>query len=389
MLYSYRITVIEIALTGKPNSGKSSFFKAATMIDVKTSPVPFTTIKPNTGIAYVSKDCVCKEFGVTCNPKYGYCKDGKRFIPIKLWDIAGLVPDAHLGKGLGSKFLDDIRQSSVLIQIVDASGTTDAEGKPTENYDPVDEIEFLEKEIDLWFAEIVDRAIKKLGAKAKMEDRDNLINALAEQLSGLSITRDHVGKAFDEIGISDVDKFAALIRKTSKPILIAANKIDLKFERLKEKFKGLIIVPTSAESEIALKKAAEKGLIEYNGSKFDVKGNLDDRQKNALEFIKSSVIEKYGSTGVQDCLNKAVFDLLNYIVVYPVEDENRLSDKNRNVLPDALLLPKGSTALDLAYSIHTTIGEKFISAIDVRTKKRIGKDYVLKDKDVIKIMFAK
>ncbi len=386
--------MIEIGLIGKPSSGKSSLFKAATMIDVKISPIPFTTINPNTGIAHVTTDCVCKEFNVTCNPKHGYCKNGKRFIPVKLWDIARLVPDAHLGKGLGSKFLDDIRQASVLVQIIDCSGLTDAEGKPVSNYDPRNEVEFLEKEIDLWFAGIIDKAVKKLGAKAKMAARDELIKILSEQLSGLSVTKNHVEHAFDKAGISDIEKFASVIRKISKPMLIAANKIDLKpsqgnLEKLKEKFTEVIIVPTSAESEIALKKAAEKDLINYNGNSFEVKGNLNDKQKSALEFIKQNVIEKYGSTGIQECLNKAVFDLLNYIVIYPVEDENKLWDKNKNILPDARLLPKGSTSLDLAYSVHTSIGEKFISAVDARTKKRLGKDYELKNGDVIRIMFSK
>jgi hypothetical protein len=179
-------------------------------------------------------------------------------------------------------------------------------------------------------------------------------------------------------------------------MLIAANKIDLEqaqknFEMLKEKFKDLIIIPTSADYEIALKKAAEAGMIDYlPGNSFQIldKSKFNQQQLKALEKIKA-LIDKYGSTGVQDCLNKAVFDLLGYIVVYPVEDENKLCDKNGNVLPDAYLMPKGSTALDLAFKIHTEIGEKFIAAIDARTKKRLGKDYVLKNNDVIRIMTSR
>jgi len=386
--------MIEIGLVGKPSSGKSSFFKAATMIDVKISSVPFTTIEPNTGIAYVVVDCIEKEFNVKCNPKSGYCKNGKRFIPIKLIDVGGLIPGSHEGRGIGNKFLDDLRQASVLIQIVDASGTTDGEGKPTSNYDPSNEIEFLKDEIDLWFSGILEKAIKKINIKA-IKDKEEILNILSDQLSGLGVAKSHIKKALESCDISDIKRFASIIRKISKPIIIAANKIDLKssqdnFEKLKSKFKDLTIVPTSAECEIALKKAAENNLIEYDGTNgFTIKGDLNERQKSALEFIKNNVIEKYGSTGIQACLNKAVFEILNYIVVYPVEDENKLSDKNGNKFPDAFLLPKGSTALDLAYKIHTTIGEKFISAIDVRTKKRLGKDYELKNNDVIKILFSR
>ncbi|MEM5829822.1 MAG: redox-regulated ATPase YchF [Candidatus Aenigmatarchaeota archaeon] len=382
-----------IGICGKTNVGKSSFFKAATLIDVEISNRKFVTINPNFGIGYVTADCVCKEFGVKCNPKNGICKNGKRFIPIKLVDVAGLIPGAHEGKGLGNKFLDDLRQASAFIHIVDASGLTDAEGNPTQGYDPSFDVEFVREEIDLWFADVIKRALPKI---EKAQSRSELIQMLAEQLSGLEIRKEHIEATLEKVWISDVEKFAREIRKISKPMLIAANKIDLpeaqrNFEVLKEKFRDLMFVPTSADYEIALRKAAQAGLIDYlpgNGFKILDESRLEEKQKKALEKIQE-LIKKYGSTGVQDCLNKAVFDLLGYIVVYPVEDENKLCDKHGNILPDALLMPKGSTALDLAFKIHTEIGEKFVCAIDVRSKKRLGKDYLLKNNDVIKIVTAK
>jgi len=250
----------------------------------------------------------------------------------------------------------------------------------------------LEKEIDLWFAEIIKRSVAKIG-KIIGKSQLDLVQLLTEQLSGLEISKESIQKVLGKCSLTDVNRFATKLRKVSKPILIAANKIDLKeaqenFERLKEKYH--YIVPTSAAAEIALKKAAEKGLIEYtSGNGFKVKKGLEERQKNALEFIKKNVIEKYGSTGVQECLNKAVFDLLEYIPVYPVEDENKLSDKSGNVLPDVFLMPRGSTALDLAFKVHTELGEKFICAIDARSKKRLGKDYKLQKNDVIKIVSSR
>lgn len=382
-----------IGICGKTNVGKSSFFKAATMINVEISNRKFVTIKPNVGIAHVIVDCVCKEFGVKCNPRSGACKNGKRFVPVKIVDVAGLIPGAHEGKGLGNKFLDDLRQASVFIQVIDCSGLTDEEGNPTQGYDPSFDIEFVQEEIDLWFAEIIRRALTKLG---KTQSKTDLVQTLAEQLSGLEIRKEHIEAVLEKVSISDVERFAKEIRKISKPMLVAANKIDLEpaqknFEILKEKFKDLIIVPTSADYEIALKKASEAGLIDYlpgNGFEIIDKSRMNDQQLKALEKIKA-LIEKYGSTGVQECLNRAVFDLLGYIVVYPVEDENKLCDKEGNVLPDAFLMPKGSTALDLAFKIHTEIGEKFVAAIDARTKKRLSKDYELKNKDVIRIMVAR
>ena len=379
-----------IGLVGKPSSGKSSFFKSATMIDVKISPVPFTTIVPNIGIGYIALDCVENEFNVKCNPKHGYCKNGKRFVPVKLADVGGLIPGSHLGKGIGNKFLDEIRQASALIQIIDASGLTDSEGNPTTNYDPNIEIEFLENEIDLWFADVIKRALQKI---TKISSKAELVQILSEQLSGLEINKEHIEKALEQASYTDAENFARVIRKISKPIILAANKIDLKqsqenFEKLKEKYQN--IVPTSAEAEIALKKAAEKGLIDYHiGDDFEIKGNLDANQKKALEFIENNVIEKYGSTGVQNCLNKAVFELLNYIAVYPVANSGKLTDKDGNVLPDVYLVPQNTTAKELAFKIHTRLGEKFIAGIDARSKRRLAADYQLKNNDVVEIAFAK
>jgi hypothetical protein len=379
-----------IGLVGKPSSGKSSFFKASTLIDVKITGVPFCTIKPNIGIGYVIIDCVCKELGTKCNPKTGYCKNGKRFVPVRLVDVAGLVPGAHEGRGLGNQFLDDLRQASALIHIVDASGTRDAEGKITSGYNPENDIQFLEKEIDLWFVAVIKKATQKLGKGSA-----GVSQTLAEQLSGLEVNKKQVEQTLNKTTIANTEAFATELRKISKPILIAANKIDLEsaqknFEQLKQKYEN--IVSTSAESEIALKKAAEKGLLDYlPGDGFEIpdKTKLAEAQLKVLEIIKKEVIDKYGSTGVQNCLNKAVFELLNRIAVYPVEDESKLSDKQGNVLPDVHLVPNGATALELAFIIHTDIGNKFVSAIDIRTKRRLGKDYILKNNDVIKIMTSK
>jgi ribosome-binding ATPase YchF (GTP1/OBG family) len=386
---------MQIGLVGKPSSGKSTFFKAATLIDVKITGIPFCTIKPNVGIGYVIIDCVCKEFGVKCNPRTGFCKNGKRFVPVKLIDVAGLVPGAHEGRGLGNQFLDDLRQASALIHIVDFSGLRDEEGRPTSGYDPSKDIEFLEEEIDLWFASIIEKAIKKFERSLVGKTKADLIEILAQQLSGLEISKEHIERALERASLADTKNFARILRKISKPILIAANKIDLKeaqenFERLKGKFPD--IIPTSAEAEVALKKAAEKNLIDYlPGDDFKIidKSKLNESQIKVLELIKKEIIEKYGSTGVQDCLNKAVFDLLNYIAVYPVADSKKLTDKEGNVLPDVFLVPKGMSLKEFAFKIHSEIGEKFICGIDARTKKKLSADYQLQNKDVVEIAFAK
>ncbi len=383
--------MVEIALAGKTNSGKSSFFKAATSIDVEISNRPFVTIKPNEGVAYVTIECAEKEFGIKCKPKTGFCKDGIRFAPVKLWDIAGLVPGAHGGRGLGLQFLDDIRQASVLLHIVDFSGTTDSEGLPTENYDPEDDINFVENEINLWFIDVIKRNIEKI--KKLPPGKAEILDVLQQQLSGLGVTKEQLSQTLDECNISDAELFARKLREKSKPILIVANKIDLKkaqenFERLKVKYNN--IIPVSAESEIALKKADGKNLVNYHvGNGFEITGNLDEGQKKALEFVKREVVDNYGSTGVQECLNKAVFEILDYIAVYPVADVNKLTDKDGNALPDVFLVSDGTTMKEFAFKVHTQMGEKFITGVDARTKMRLAADHKLKDGDVISIVFGR
>jgi hypothetical protein len=373
---------MEIGLVGKPSSGKSSFFKAATLIDVPIEARPFTTIKPNIGICYVTFPCPCKELGLKCNPRNSQCVNGVRLIPVKLLDVAGLIPGSHEGKGLGNKFLNDLIPADILIHIVDVSGKTDSEGNPCERHDPCEDVRFLENEIDLWFTSVIERNIKKIRDEKKA----------AEVLSGLGIKEKHVREAFDKVGL-DPEKLAKELRRLSKPMIIAANKIDLpsseeNFKRMVKEFPDLTIVPCSAQAEIVLKTASKNGFIEYlpGNNDFKIKKELNEEQKRALELIKEKVLKKYGSTGIQFCLNKAVFEFLGYVAVYPVENEHKFSDKKGNVLPDVFLMPSGATALDLAYKVHSEIGEKFIGAIDARTGKKIGSDYILKQNDIIKIL---
>ncbi len=386
---------MQIGLVGKPSSGKSSFFKASTMIDVPIAEYPFTTIKPNVGMGYVVSDCVCKKYDVKCNPKNSVCMEGKRYVPVKLIDVAGLVPDAHLGKGLGNQFLDDLRQASCLIHIVDTSGKTNAEGKATSGYDPCNDLRFLTREIDLWFSGIIERGISKYKSKMRMSKID-LLDVLTDQLTGLGITREEIQRALDKVGIEDVERFATEIRSSSKPIIIAANKIDLpesdeNLKKMRKEFPELTIIPTSAASEIALRKASEKDLIGYQNNSFSVKdgAKIDEKQKRGLEYIEENVLKKYGSTGIQECLNKSVFDVLGYIVVYPVADINKLTDKKGNVLPDAFLVKNGTNLKEFAFSIHSDIGEKFIGGLEAKTKRKLGANYVLKNNDVVEILFQK
>ncbi|MBS7605762.1 MAG: redox-regulated ATPase YchF [Candidatus Bathyarchaeia archaeon] len=396
-----------VGIVGKPNVGKSTFFSAATLATVEIASYPFTTIKPNKGIGYFKTECVCREFNVRDEPVNSICINGIRFIPVELIDCAGLVPDAWRGRGLGNQFLDEIRKADALIHIVDASGSTDIEGRIVKPgfHDPLEDVKFLEKELSMWFAQIIRKDWPRMARTVEARVAD-LPSLLEERLSGLAIKRWHVIEALRATGLSgekptmwsedDFLRFVDALRRISKPMLIAANKMDLPFaeenlKRLKET--GYIVIPCCAEAELALRRAAEKGLIEYIPGEptFKIKdpSRITERQLSALKTIKEKILDKYNSTGVQDAINAAFKILLNMIVVYPVADPEKLTDHYGRVLPEARLVPRGTTARELAYMIHTEIGESFIYAIDSRTKRRLGEDYQLKDRDVISIVSAK
>ncbi|MCF2137237.1 MAG: redox-regulated ATPase YchF [Candidatus Thorarchaeota archaeon] len=398
-----------VGIVGKPSCGKTSFTNAACMTDFKIGSYPFTTIEANVGVAHVRSQCACTDFGVKDNPKNSICIDGIRLIPIKLIDVAGLVPGAHKGRGMGNQFLDDLRQADVLIHIVDASGSLDAEGQevPAGSYDPVEDVKFLEEEITEWILAIITSDWRRITGRVRAEGA-KLDELLVEKLSGLKISRKHILKALREADLKpetsdkwsdeELKKFARALQRVAKPIIIAANKIDRpgayeNFERLRETFPDLLIVPVSALAEKVLKDLDKKGIIKYiPGSKdFEIieREKLKSQELAQLEKLKEGILKKYGGTGVQRVLNDAVFGFLHMITVYPVHDANTLSDSDGNVLPDVYLVPEGTTAKEFAGVIHTDLMESFIHAIDARTKMRISDKHVLKDRDVIKIVSAK
>ncbi|MBS3138954.1 redox-regulated ATPase YchF [Candidatus Woesearchaeota archaeon] len=398
-----------IGLVGKPSTGKSTFFRAATLAEAEIAAYPFTTIKPNTGVGYVKVQCVDREFNVQCNPRDGFCINGWRFVPTQVLDVAGLIPGAHEGLGLGNQFLDDLRQADIFIHIVDISGSTSEKGEsvPVGSYDPANDVRFLEVELDLWYFDILKKAWDRFARHAE-QIQEEIPKAVAKQMSGLgNISEDRIRTILENFNLStkklvtwtddDIKKFAATIRKETKPMIIACNKIDVKgayenYVRLKKEFPDYLFVPCSAESELALREAARQELIVYvpGEKKFVMKNEtkLNDNQKKALAFIQQNILDKYGTTGVQDVLDKAVFELLKYIVIFP-GGVNNLVDKHGNVLPDAFLLKEGSTPVDFAFRIHTDIGKNYIKAINVKTKLPLGKEHILKNRDVVEIKTSK
>jgi len=391
---------MQIGLLGKANVGKSTFFSAATETVVQSGNFPFTTIEPNVGVCYLKINCECKNLGNRC--ENDLCHDGTRFVPVKLIDVAGLVPGAHEGKGLGNQFLTDAMKADALIHVVDISGSTDIQGQPVNlgTHDPLEDIRFVEEEFDFWFKDLLDREWPKL-VKEIEQKRAKISDGITRRFTGLGILESQVDEVLISMSLKakkpqdwsndDMMSFLKSLRKKAKPLIIAANKADLCdnldiLEKISETF---TVICSSAETELLLKKASKAKLIDYVPGDDNFQGKndikLSDQQNNALHLAKN-VLTKIQTTGVQKILNSMIFDILDMIIVYPVEDETKLTNKQGQVLPDARLLKNGSTAKDLAFTIHQDIGKGFLHAIDAKTKQRIGADHQLKNGDIVKIV---
>ncbi|WP_069806595.1 redox-regulated ATPase YchF [Vulcanisaeta thermophila] len=399
---------VQVGIVGKPNVGKSTFFAAATMIDVKIAPYPFTTIEPNVGIGYVRIPCVCRDLGVKDNPRNSVCIDGNRFIPVELIDVAGLVPGAWQGRGLGNQFLDHLRRAPVLIHVVDMAGATDEEGRLTKpgSHDPLIDIEFLSNEVTMWMVQMLTKDWDKLVRLVEYAKKP-LLEVLYERFSGLGITQAQISDSLGKLGLDkkplsrwgedDIKGFVSMLRELSKPMVIAANKMDIpeaedNYKRVVKEVGGKYrIIPTSADYELALRRAAKANLIKYVPGDDDfeiISQNLTRAQRDALEKIRD-FMHKWGGTGVIKALNTAVFDVLGMIAIYPVADERRYTDTEGNVLPDVVLLPRDATVLDLARVIHSEIAERAVTGIDAVSGRRLGVNSKLWHRAVIKIFISR
>jgi hypothetical protein len=390
--------MLSVALAGKPNAGKSTFYKAATMADVDIGNYPFTTIDPNRGVTHARTECPCLARDERCGDEN--CHDGKRYVPVELLDVAGLVPGAHEGKGLGNQFLDALSNADVVLNVVDASGGTNAEGEPVETgaYDPTNDVEFIEEEMDLWIAGILDRNWETVTRQSRSPDFD-IDDALTEVLTGVGGSAADVARVLREVEYPDApqawaddhrEALAAAFRAETKPIVVVANKVDIapdgNVAALREAADGPV-VPCTADGELALRTAAAAGVVDYDPGDpdFEILGDLSDAQAEGLERIRA-VMDEHGGTGVQTAIDTAVYDLLDHVTAFPVQNETHWTDGQGNMLPDAFLLPEGSTPKDLAYAVHSDIGDGYLHAVDARATRRVGEDHELTEGDVVKIV---
>ncbi|GAB3027613.1 redox-regulated ATPase YchF [Natronobiforma cellulositropha] len=389
--------MLSIALAGKPNAGKSTFYTAATMAEVDIANYPFTTIDANRGVSYVRTECPCLERDQRCTSDH--CQDGKRYVPVELLDVAGLVPGAHEGKGLGNQFLDELTNADVIVNVIDASGGTNEKGEPVDigEHDPVSDIDFIEEEMDMWLAGIVERNWESVERKSRSPGFD-LDDVLADMLTGFGASAIDVATILRELEYPEDpiqwtddhrEALARDVRARTKPIVVAANKIDVAPPEHVEALLDLEkpVIPTTAEGELALRRAADADLVAYDPGDTDLEitGDVTDGQREALEDLAQTMAD-WDGTGVQAALNYAVYDLLEHLTAYPVQDASKWTDASGNVLPDALLLPEGSTPVDLAYAVHTDIGDGYLHAVNAKTSREVSDSYELEEGDVVKIV---
>ena len=389
--------MLSLALAGKPNAGKSTFYTAATMADVEIGNYPFTTIDANRGVSYARTECPCLDRDRRCDSDN--CRDGKRYVPVELYDVAGLVPGAHEGRGLGNQFLDELTNADAILHVVDASGGTNEEGEPVEvgEHDPVEDVDFVETEMDKWLASIIGRNWEDIERQSRSPDFD-IDEAMGEMLTGVGATDADIAAVLRELQYPEDprewddtsrEELASLLRERTKPLIVVANKADIApdgyIDRLQEA--ADVVIPTTAEGELALRRGAKAGLLEYDpgDDSVTIGDDVSDQQREGLERIQD-VIDEWGDTGVQRAINTVVYDVLDHITAYPVENETRWTDGQGEMLPDAHLLPSGSTPKDLAYAVHSDIGEGYLHAVDAREQRRISEDHELTEGDVIKIV---
>ncbi len=389
--------MLSLALAGKPNAGKSTFYQAATMADVEVGNYPFTTIDANRGVSYARTRCPCLDRDNRCDSDN--CRAGKRYVPVELYDVAGLVPGAHEGRGLGNQFLDELTDADAILHVVDASGGTNAEGEPVEvgEHDPVEDIAFIETEMDRWLAAIVERNWESVERQSRSPEFD-IDEALTEMLTGVGATPADVAVVLRGLSYPGDPRewtdqhrreLASTVRERTKPLVVVANKTDIAPEGNVDRLQAAAdrVVPATAEGELALRRGADAGLVEYDpgDGSLAVETGVSEEQRAGLERVRE-VIEEWGGTGVQQAIDTVVYDLLDQVTVYPVENETRWTDGQGRTLPDAHLLPRGATPEDLAYAVHSDIGEGYLHAVDAREQRRIGDDHELSEGDVVKIV---
>lgn len=340
-------------------------------------------------------------------------------MPIELLDVAGLVPGAHEGKGLGNKFLDDLRHADALIHVVDVSGTTDAEGKVTRGYDPSVDIVWLRSEIVQW---VLGNLMQKWGSvkRRHIAIKANAVETLQGQFSGYGSTSNVIARTLDRMGLKEplehwsdetVAKVVNAFVDEKFPTIIALNKIDhadadKNIAKIAQMQDPDTIVLCSAISEVFLRRLAKQGYVRYKeGDEFvDTREDLiedgdptggglkemDEKLKTRVENLKDLVLYRFGSTGVNKVLTKAA-ELLGLTPVFPVKNIHNFSSGDNHsdaVFRDCVLVKKGTTVAEVARKV---MGDAPLAFVEGAGGARVSPDALVGvgKNDVLSFKFGK
>ncbi|ORY05528.1 P-loop containing nucleoside triphosphate hydrolase protein [Basidiobolus meristosporus CBS 931.73] len=396
-----------LACVGKPSAGKSSFLNAVTDAVAKVGNYPFTTIRPNHGVAYYPIQCPCVKYGKqsVCQPRYGRCIDGTRYVPISIMDVAGLVPGASHGQGLGNQFLDDLRSADVLVHVVDVSGTTDEGGKETTGYNPINDIDWLHGEVHEWIFNNLNKKWSGI-VRRHTATKSSVVETLHNQFSGYGATQSIVAKFMDKSGLKDpletwdedtLHKVVDAFLDVRFPTIVALNKIDLpdsdkNIAKIMRKYDEDRLVLTSALSECFLRKMDKQGYIKYKEGTDEYLTleddpdsglkPLDEKIQSRLEKIQDLVLFRYGSTGVEEVITRAV-ETLGVIPVYPVRNLSNFSNgqpgKQGGAFRDCIMVRPGTTVREFAKKVHPEIDKHYLYAETVGNI-RLGESDIITEK---------
>lgn len=326
-------------------------------------------------------------------------------MPIELLDVAGLVPGAHEGKGLGNRFLDDLRHADALIHVVDVSGTTDAEGKATRGYDPSVDIEWLRGEIVRW---IQGNLMEKWGSikRRHVAVKSTAVDTLQGQFSGYGSTSNIVARCLDRLQLKQpleewsdetILKVVNAFTDEKFPTVLALNKIDhpdadRNIAKIAKQQPPDSIVLCSAISEVFLRRLAKQGYIKYKeGAEYlDTREDLieqgdpdggglkemDDKLSQRIENLKDMVLYRFGSTGVVQVLTRAAA-LLGLVPVFPVKNIHTYGSAGSGssaVFRDCVLVKKNSTVADVARKV---MGDAPIAFVEGDGGRRVAEDQIV------------